>query len=224
MSEHGHKVDHADALGFERLVFFSDAVLAIAITLMALEIRIPEIELGSENVAEQVAAALQSLLPHIGVYMLSFAVVGIYWIVHHRLFRYIKRYDTRLMWFNLVFLMSGAFLPVATNALGTYPNTPLVIAFYSFSVALLGLTEFALWLYATTRGYTAVDQAPHASTYFGLRILSAPLVFLFSILLIPISLDLARISWALIIPLTIAIQRIFPTEHAERHAYEIGEV
>jgi uncharacterized membrane protein len=224
MSEHADKADHGDALGFERLVFFSDAVIAIAITLMALEIRIPELELEPETAAEKIGAALQALLPHIGVYVLSFLVIGMYWIVHHRLYRYIRRYDTRLMWLNLVFLMTVAFLPVATNAFGTYPNAPLVIAFYAFSVALLGLTEFVLWLYATRKGYTNAREERYSHVYYGARILTAPLVFLFSMLLIPLNLDLARLSWALIIPLTIVLGVLFPRERAERESYSVGKV
>src|SRR4051812_24664751 len=95
--------EHGDQLGFERLVFFSDAVMAIAITLMALEIRLPELQ--PQLTSDQVSAAFQTLLPHIGVYILSFLVIGLYWMVHHRLFRVIRRYDVTLMWLNLIFLM-----------------------------------------------------------------------------------------------------------------------
>ena len=219
--EHANE-DHSDELGFERLVFFSDAVLAIAITLMALEIRLPELE--PERAADQISVAFQALLPHIGVYILSFLVIGIYWTVHHRLFRQIRRYNSRLMWFNLFFLMMAAFLPVATNALGTYSSLPLVTAFYAVSVALVGLSEFALWLYAVRSGFMVQPAAKHSRLYFGIRILVPPLTFLLSILLIPVSVDWAQASWALMIPILFGLRFIFPREHAERALFEQGEL
>lgn len=68
---------------FERIVLFSDAVFAIAITLLALEVRVPEVD------ADALPQALLELLPRIGVYTLSFLIVGLYWVGHHRVFRYV---------------------------------------------------------------------------------------------------------------------------------------
>ena len=211
----------SDELGFERLVFFSDAVMAIAITLMALEIHVEELE--PELVSEQIGPALRALAPRIFVYMLSFLVVGIYWVVHHRLFRLVRRYDIPLLWLNLIFLMSVAFLPVATNALGTYPSVELVTAFYAISVALLGLTEFALWFYAVRKGYTVELSERHSHKYFGARILVPPLVFLFSLLLFPIGARFMQVSWLAIIPILYLLRFVFPREHAERSDYARGE-
>ncbi len=219
-NEHAPKQE-GDELGFERLVFFSDAVLAIAITLMALEIRLPELE--PEVAAEQIGMALQALLPHIGVYVLSFIVIGVYWIVHHRLFRQIRRYDVRLMWFNLVFLMTVAFVPVATNALGSYPNLSQTTAFYAISIALVGLSEFALWFYAVYKGYMVAPAEKYSRLYFAIRILVPVAVFLFSLVIAPINATYAQYSWALMIPILFVLRFIFPREHAERADYVRGE-
>lgn len=212
---------HGDELGFERLVFFSDAVMAIAITLMALEIRLPELD--EQVTAAQVSTALATLLPHILVYVLSFLVIGMYWMVHHRLFRAIRQYDTTLMWFNLIFLMAVAFLPVATNALGVYPNLPLVTAFYSVSIAIVGFSEFALWFYALRKDYLRPYTTPRGALYFAVRILVPPLNFLLSILLIPFSVDWAKYSWALMIPIFYILGLVFPRETAERNKYHQGQ-
>ena len=67
-------------LNFERIVFFSDAVFAIAITLLALEIRLPEVE------PDALPHAILALVPEIAVYALSFLIVGLYWVGHHRTF------------------------------------------------------------------------------------------------------------------------------------------
>ena len=218
------QVEHAndereDELGFERMVFFSDAIFSVAITLMALEIRLPELD--PEHAADQIGAALAALVPHIEVYVLTFVVIGVYWLVHHRLFRAIQRFDFPLMWLNLIFLMI-ALIPVATNALGTYPELGLTVAFYSVTIALVGFSEFALWFYALRKRYFPDFVAPHGALYLAMRILAPPVVFLLSILMVPIDTDLAKLSWVVLIPLLFILGRIFPRERAERDSYQHG--
>ena len=87
-----------DGVNFERVVFFSDTVFAIAITLLALEIRLPEVEVDA------LPQAILALLPEIAVYALSFLIVGVYWVSHHRMFQYIVRYDYTLIWLNLFYV------------------------------------------------------------------------------------------------------------------------
>ena len=152
-----------DPLGFERLVFFSDAVMAIAITLMTLEIRLPELD--PARAADPINAALLTMVPHIAVYVLSFVVIGTYWVLHHRLFRLIKRYDITLIWLNLVFLMFVAFVPVATNALGDYSGLPIVTTLYAVSLALMGLSQGGLWWYALLKNFVVF---PHKAPRLGL--------------------------------------------------------
>src|SRR5512143_3862197 len=87
-----------EQLGLERIVFFSDAVMAIAITLLALDLRLPVVDAA---VAGQVLPAqLAALQPRFMTFCISFIVIGIYWISHHRYFGYIRRYDTRLILLN----------------------------------------------------------------------------------------------------------------------------
>lgn len=211
-----------DELGFERIVFFSDAVMAIAITLMALEIRVPELE--PELAAAQINDALLGLLPHIYVYILSFLVIGAYWLVHHRVFRQVKRFDSSLIWLNLIFLMTVGFVPVATNALGIYPDLPVVAAFYALSLALVGVAEGIMWLYVNARAFTTDPaEAAHMRLYMGLRIFTPPVVFLLSLALIPVSATAIELSWILMLPLLYLWRFVFPREHAARARYGMGE-
>src|SRR5512147_317218 len=91
-------------LPFERVVFFSDAVFAIAITLLVLEIKVPH--LGVEGGSAEVAQAAWALLPKMIGFTFSFLVVGSMWIEHNRVFRYIGDYDGGLLWRNLVLLLA----------------------------------------------------------------------------------------------------------------------
>lgn len=213
--------EESNALGFERLVFFSDAVMAIAITLMALEIRIPDLE--PEASATQLSMALRSLVPHIAVYLLSFVVIGTYWLLHHRLFRLIRRYDVTLIWINLIFLMFVAFVPAATNGLGTYSSSSVVTALYAVSLALVGLSEFVLWRYAVHKGFVVYgSSAPRLTLYITLRVLTPPAIFLLSLLVVWFDPHLAQLSWALMIPVFLALRMVFPREHAARVLFESG--
>jgi uncharacterized membrane protein len=135
--------EHAEgSINFERILLFSDAVFAIAITLLALEVRLPEVE------AAAVPHALWALLPEIGVYALSFIIIGLYWVNHHHMFRYIVRYDYILIWLNIFLLLCIAFLPVASSIVGHYDD-PFAILFYCIVLCLTSLTNIFVWWYAS---------------------------------------------------------------------------
>src|SRR3712207_765145 len=89
----------------ERLIFFSDAVFAIVMTLLVLEIRVPEVPPGLA--AAQVPGKVLALWPKFFSYVLSFLVTGTYCIAHHQTFQYVRSYDRTLLWLNLLFLQIG---------------------------------------------------------------------------------------------------------------------
>lgn len=96
----------------ERLVFFSDAVFAIAITLLVIEIHPPHLEYGSSDQAH--LAALAQLIPSFIGYVVSFAVIGLFWMGHHRAFALAGAYSPRVLGWNLALLGSIAFIPFVT--------------------------------------------------------------------------------------------------------------
>lgn len=213
-----HKEAKEDGLPLERVVFFSDAVFAIAITLLALEIKLPELE--PQHVSAEIRAALLNMIPQILVFALSFAVVGMYWVNHHRLFRDIKGFDYRLVWVNLGFLFCVAFIPIPTAALGRYPDERDVIIFYAASLAVLGITNFVLWWYADHEHYIDSKLQPELIRYISVRILTPPAIFLLSIPLAFWDTNVARLSWILIYILFATWRFIFPHEHALRTLHE----
>jgi len=149
-----------DGVNFERVVFFSDAVFAIAITLLALEIRLPEVELDA------LPQAILALLPEIAVYALSFLIVGLFWVGHHRNFQYIARYDYSLIWLNLLFLLCIAFLPVASSILGHYYHHPFAVLFYCGVLCITSLMSVLLWWYAShNHRLIEADVEPHVIRY-----------------------------------------------------------
>jgi len=130
----------------ERMMLFSDAVFAIVITLMVIEIKVPDImEVGRLN-KEQLYEHLINLLPHLLGYIVSFLMIGLFWIDHHRAFGYVINYDKGLIWNNLFLLMVIGLLPF-TAALGAefgYLTEAFMI--YSLNLALIAFINFLLWL------------------------------------------------------------------------------
>jgi uncharacterized membrane protein len=166
-------------LGLERIMLFSDAVMAIAITLLVIDLKLPEIP--AALAAQQLPARLGELTPRIVSFMISFSVVGVYWSSHHRHFGYIRRYDGRLIALNLVFLLFVALMPFFASLLGQYSIVPLAVAAYALGVAATGLSIGAVWWYASYRR-RLVDPKLEAG-FIRQRILIAlvvPLGFLFS--------------------------------------------
>ena len=182
------------ALGLERILFFSDAVMAIAMTLLAIDLKIPEIP--AALAAAEFPRALTALSPKIISFVISFVVVGIYWAAHHRYFGYIKRYDPLLIALNMLFLLFIAVMPFAASLLGQYPFLPQVVAIYSAEVAAIGFSIAAVWLYASSRHRLVAESL--SDEYIHTRDLAAligPSLFSVSIFVALYNTYLAILVW-----------------------------
>ena len=181
----------------ERTVFFSDAVFAIAITLLALEIRVPEIPSGSA--ASSLPAELLELWPQFLSFLISFWIVGNYWLAHHRIFHYIRAYDRNLLLINLLFLMWIVLLPFSSSLLGEYGDQQIAAIIYALHIVVSGLTLSWLWRYAS-RDPRLMDTAQldaREVRYNDLRGIAIPLIFLFSIAVSFFSVWVAEGLWIL---------------------------
>jgi uncharacterized membrane protein len=194
---------HDREIGFERLVFFSDAVFAIAITLLVLDIRLPS---SIEGLSDQaLLAGLLAIWPRYLAYFISFLVIGEFWIGHHRRFNSIQRCDQRLILLNLLMLMSVAFIPFPTGVIAENGNRTATI-FYALSITLMGLLTTAGWVYAIRAGLVDPQIPARSLQMETLRTLLVPAVFLVSISLAWISPDLPKYAWLLILPLAFLLR------------------
>ena len=135
-----------------RVEAFSDGVFSIAITLLVLEIGIPEIPTG-----ESLWSALADQWPSYAAYVVSFLVIGIMWANHHTLFSYIGRVDRTLIFLNLLLLMVVALIPWPTNLVADYldrggSQARVAVAVYSGVMVLASLAFTGFWWYATRSG------------------------------------------------------------------------
>ena len=194
-----------DKTGLERLAYFSDAVFAIAITLLALDIHLTVDVANLSNV--QLRTNLLKIWPKYLSFVISFLVIGNFWISHHRRFSLINRYDNRLLALNLLVLMSIAFIPFSTSILSENGNRTATI-FYALSIATTGLLTALLWWYASWNHRLIeanVDKKTVRRNLFS--ILTVPGIFILSIGLTFINPDLAKISWILTAPSVILLDK-----------------
>ena len=137
-----------------RVEAFSDGVFAIAITLLVLEIRVPEPDLTGHG--STLLSALLALWPSYLGYLISFVTIGIMWVNHHNMFMLIRRTDRYFLLISVLFLMCIAFLPFPTAVLAEYLSEPkgrrLAVALYSATFVLIALAYNGLWLYAVRNG------------------------------------------------------------------------
>lgn len=192
-------------VGLERITLFSDGVFAIAITLLVLPLT--DAEISGDRMGEDLLA----LLPRILSFALSFAVIGRYWMVHHRLFDRFVRADGRLMVLNLAYLFGIAFLPFPTALLGEYGSHPPAVLLYAGTLIAIGLCSAAIWWHGSSGGrLTGPDVTPAAARATLAHGLAPVVSLLPSVPLAVVAPTVAMLSWLLIIPVSIAAARMLP--------------
>lgn len=181
----------------ERLVLFSDAVIAITITLLVLEIRLPE-GFGEFSDAE-LWHALVDLGPRFLGYLISFAVIGVYWLNHQAKFSHIIRSSRALLTINLVFLLFIGIVPFTTSLIAENGGG-LATAIYAGGMVCCGLSLMWIWAYAGAHGM--IDPAlPREQQQRLLQsTMLSSVVFALSIPLAFVNSDLAKFFWLLILP------------------------
>ena len=150
-------------------------------------------------------------------FVLTFWVVGLSWLTHHRQFQFIRRYDGRLLTLNLLFLMTVCFIPWPTAVLGHYGEYFTVWVLYAASMTAMGFTAAAVWVYASGRPSLVDHVTPELRRYYAERAVVMPTVFLLSIPLAAVWLTAGQYSWILIF----VILRILNYRHRDRIAADL---
>jgi len=180
-------VDRSD-LG--RINAFTDGVMAVAITLLVLNIEVPTVDTGAELHDE-----LVDLIPSLGSYALSFALIGRFWVVHHNAFAHLRAFDGTLMALNLTFLALIALMPFATDLSDRYSDEPIAAAIFGVTLGLASLINWYMHVHTMRKGLVKPDFRDDASFFssgiaFGftaLFLLSAPLAY--------VNVHIAQVMW-----------------------------
>jgi uncharacterized membrane protein len=161
-----------------RVLALSDGVFAIIMTLLVLDIRVPQLAEGGS-----LTAALRQLRPSLTAFVISFIVAGMYWVGHRDLFGLIRRADRGLVWLNLVYLLPLCLLPFGTGLLGRYDREPAALRIYGLILFAIAVMRVAIWLYATSRPHLLWQQLDHRQRRAGLALTLTPgLIFLLAVL------------------------------------------
>ena len=189
----------------EHVISFSDAVFAFAITLMALTIDIPDLP---PNLSQsELLRRLDDSYPQLEDYIISFAVIAIFWISYHQVFNHIKGSHISMVYLNLLFLLFITLLSLTTSFVTNYASYQIPYIIYCTVVIMTSSLLVLIWWYAT-KEYRLVDKGMHPlfikGTFFAL--LAIPIIFSISIVISFIDFDIAQYFWLGIIPMNVLIR------------------
>jgi uncharacterized membrane protein len=193
----------------ERMVLFSDAVFAIAITLLVIEIKIPELH-GEQITDKALLGELKHLIPKFLGFIISFMLIGIYWTVHHRMFGYVTSYTPKLLRLNLLFLFFIVLMPFSTGFYGEYTGVALMreqlkvpMSFYVLNFACAGFVNYLMWVYVTNPKNKVAEPPidPEIAMLARIKSLTVPSVFV----LMLIVAFLTNVMFAVYIPILIPV-------------------
>jgi uncharacterized membrane protein len=190
----------------EHIISFGDAIFAFAITLMTLSIDIPDLP---TNLTEpQLLIRLYDLYPQVESYIISFAVIAIFWISYHQVFNFITRSHISMVYLNLLFLLLITFLSITTSLVIEYNSYQIPYVIYCVVVIMTSSLLALIW-WRATKDYRLVDKHIHPLFIRGLmlNLLLVPFIFAISIVVSFFNLDIAQYLWLIIVPLNIAVRR-----------------
>ena len=191
----------------EHVTSFADAIFAFSITFMAVTIDIPNL---AQNLTQtQVIDKLLQSTPEFVIYVISFFVIGVYWIAYHQIFNQIVGSDTAVTWLTLVFLFFITLIPLATNMQIGFGYHILFIL-YALVLAIAGGLLTITWLHATKNKLIDKDLTQREIHSISLGAIVPTVVYFLSILVSFIDLKAAYYSWIVIIPAKIILRKRYP--------------
>jgi TMEM175 potassium channel family protein len=152
-----------------RVLALSDGVFAIIITLLVLEIHVPELT-GGQDLRE----ALREIRPSFVGFLITFVVTAIAWAGHRDLFAHIRRTDRALVWLNLVYLLPLSLLPFGAALISRYEQETVALTLYGVQLLLIAIARLIVWLYATNRPHLLYEPIARRTKTVGVLIAAVP--------------------------------------------------
>ncbi|HYV33890.1 MAG TPA: TMEM175 family protein [Candidatus Limnocylindria bacterium] len=139
-----------------RLETLVDGVFAIAMTILVLDIHVPDLLAGATS--NDLFTQLVAIWPRILSFILTFIILGMFWAGHHTEFRYIKKLDNKLIWLNIFYLMFVSFLPFTAALLGRYPLNQAAVIIYGIHLMIMVLVHYIMWQHASKHRNLVVEN------------------------------------------------------------------
>ena len=146
-AEHSETAQDGTLLDVDRLVFFTDGVFAITLTLLVLDLKLPS------DALRTVPQSLVELAPRFAIYLFAFATIANQWAIHHRTFRFVRHANANLVILSLVNLLFITLIPASAALVGSYPFEPLAAACFGINSLLLCASAAAVWTYVAANGH-----------------------------------------------------------------------
>ena len=177
-----------------RIETLTDGVFAIAMTILVLEIAVPQ--LSHSDAAIELPKQLLELWPVILSYGTSFIILGFFWIAHDYQLHYVKRANRTFLWITIFYLMFIAFVPFSTSLIGEYGDQQISIIIYGVNISIIGFWEYIRWKYATKDHHLVdSDLDPIVITKMSRRFLLGPTIYLIAVAISFISTQVSLVMF-----------------------------
>jgi uncharacterized membrane protein len=181
----GWRYRHSEGIEFDRVIFFSDAVYAIAMTLLVIGIEVPEFDTEGVPSVDVLWHSVSEEWPALLSFFIGFFLLGRFWIAHHGFFAALGAVNRGMIALNLAYLSLIAVLPYPTGILGNYAGNPLSVAFFAVVLTMVSAMEVVMFVYAYRTGLLRRPISPqlfraglwHSSSPFAPFLLSIPVAF-----------------------------------------------
>jgi uncharacterized membrane protein len=204
---------------FGRFTAFTDGVVAIAMTLLVLNLELPEPGPGVDPKTVDLFSVIADMNEQFTAFVLSFVIVGFYWVQQHRFVAQLKAVDFPMLAWTLAFLLVIVLVPFESEIIGEYSGNEQAVVLYASWFVVFGIIDVAGYLLALKRGLLTELHTPARIRFSILVRLNAPAIFLLSMpLAYLVSPDVAMLSWFLVWPVAVLTGRRFPTDSGDETA------
>jgi uncharacterized membrane protein len=204
----GWRYRHGDGLEFDRVAFFSDALYAIAMTLLIVVIEVPELPEDVESAPAALWAAIREQLPGLFAFFLAFYLLSRFWVAHHSFVSSLAAYNRALISMNMVYLAFVASLPFTSGLVGRYFSNPVSVALFATALLVISAMETVMFWYAHRAGLLRIPLTPAVFRAALANSTLPSVLFLISIPVAFVSSLLAVLLWLLAIPIGLVIDRL----------------
>jgi uncharacterized membrane protein len=220
--------DDQDIPGIERLLALTDGVVAIALTLLVLQLQVPVTHALSKDPdsAHALWHALNPDASELTSYLVSFLVIAQFWMVHHRVLRGMRGHSEGLAWRNFSFLLALTLMPFTSDLIGRYGTNPVAITLFGLNLVAISLSTQWIFLYAAHHDLLMnVARSKHDERTARLRVLFVIGIVALSMALAWTAPQWAKFVWLLFLVVTPVAERVSRrVEHLRRFSHaESGE-
>lgn len=169
------------ALETDRIISLTDGIFAFSMTLLIIGIAIPEIP--KALAPTQLWPKLSEMIPVIFDFILSFVLLAVFWNIHQKQFRAIKRADERLSWINIILLLAVVFMPFATELSSKYDNSIIAVAIFNIDLLVISLLYLAIWKYAQNVKLIDANLSAETINFIGSKYATIMIICLIALVL-----------------------------------------